>query len=60
MKELDGKSCLYEKSKYVCGILKVKACNKCKFRVVNTEENYQKRIVDVEKAIERYKIEHFI
>lgn len=40
MKELDGKSCLYEKSNYVCGILKVKDCNKCKFKIPNTEENY--------------------
>ena len=31
MKELDGKGCLYEKSAYVCGILKIKDCNKCKF-----------------------------
>lgn len=60
MKELDGKSCLYEKSKYVCGILKVKACNKCKFRAVNTQENYQKKIVEVEEAIEKYKINHLI
>ena len=42
MKELDGKGCLYEKSAYVCGILKIKDCNKCKFKISNTEENYQK------------------
>lgn len=60
MKELDGKSCLYKKSEYVCGILKVKDCYKCKFKVLNTEENYQKKIVDVEKAIEKYQAQHFI
>ena len=43
MKELDGKSCLYKKSDYVCGILKVKDCKKCKFCVPNTEENYTSR-----------------
>lgn len=59
MKELDGNSCLYEKGKYACGILKVKDCNKCKFRVANTQNNYQKYIVDVEKAIDDYKAKHF-
>lgn len=58
MKELDGKSCLYEKSDYVCGILKVKDCKKCKFSVPNTEENYQKKIVQVEKNIDMYKAKH--
>lgn len=58
MKELDEKKCLYEKSNYVCGILKVKDCNKCKFRVPNTEENYQKKIVQVEKDIDWYKAKH--
>ena len=52
MKELDGKYCLYEKSNYVCGILKVK--------VPNTEENYQKKIIQVEKDIDMYKAKHLI
>lgn len=60
MKELDGKSCLYEKSKYVCGILKIKDCSNCKFRIANTEENYKKKIIDVEKAIDMYKAKHLI
>lgn len=60
MKELDGTKCLYERSNYVCGILKVKDCNKCKFRVSNTEENYLKRIVKVEKEIDMYKENHCI
>lgn len=55
MKELDGKGCLYEKSAYVCGILKIKDCNKCKFKISNTEENYQKKIIQVEKDIDMYK-----
>ena len=58
MKELDGKSCLYKKSDYVCGILKVKDCKKCKFCVPNTEENYQKKIIQVEKDIDMCKAKH--
>ena len=60
MKELDVKSCLYEKSNYVGGILKVKDCNKCKFKIPNTEENYYKKIVQVEKDIDMYKAKHLI
>lgn len=60
MKELDGKSCLYEKSDYVCGILKVKDCEKCKFSVPNTKENYYKKIVQVENDIDMYKAKHLI
>lgn len=59
MKELDGKSCLYERGKYACGILKIKDCEKCKFKVANTKSNYQKYIIDVEKAIDEYKAKHF-
>ena len=58
--ELDKNSCLYEKSNYVCGILKVKDCNKCKFKIPNTEENYYKKIVQVEKDIDMYKAKHLI
>ena len=60
MKDHDGKYCLYEKSNYVCGILKVKDCKKCKFKVPNTEENYQKKIIQVEKDIDMYKAKHLI
>lgn len=60
MKELDGKSCLFEKSNYVCGILKVKDCKKCKFRVPNTKENYEERIIQVKKDIDMYKAKHLI
>lgn len=55
--QVEENDCLFIK-KTNCSILKKRQCEKCKFYVKNTPENYQKYIENVKKDIKDYALYH--